>query len=761
MVTHLGARRMRLLLTVLLCGILLSACNRDPNVRKQKFYQAGVAYLNKGNVQKAALQFMNALQIDPKFAEAANVLAEIRFRQGNYRQAYSLLQQAIAAKPDYLPSHRGLAQIYRLSGKLGEAQKELQFILDHSPDDIDALLNLGVLQAQQKKLADAEGTLNRVLELQPNHVGALVALASVKKDSGDPTAAERYLKLAVDKNPRSVSAHLTLIEFYITTGRAAEAEPLFSQALRMSNNNILVLEAQSGYYEGLKKYTEAEAVAKTIQVSHASDPKYWGALADFYVRIGDWARAKSELERLLQQHKNDRGILHKLIEVHLSLNDRKAAETLNGVLLKKDPKDSYGHLFKGRLYLADGNSENAVLEFNETAKYQPDSTALHYWLAQADIQKGDLRLAKQELETALQHDPNYRAALFSLTKLDNATGAIDRALANSRRLAANYPGDTDALLLYGESLLKTGDYAGAEKVLGVLLKQVPGNAEAHRLSGILYLAHRDLGGARKEFKQAWDLQPESKSFLESVVLGYFVAKQPDAAVDFLQDEIKSRPRDALLYRELGQVYLWEKKRTAAIPALQQALNLAPADADSTILLADTYAAEKRSDEAIQLISEAMRQHPKDADLMLRSGMIFEKLQRWDDARRVYERELQLNSDDALAKNNLAWILAEHGGNIDVALKLAQQAQEKLYGNPQVTDTIGWVYYKKGIYQTAREYLKQSAEKDQKNATFQYQLGMAEWKLGNQEEARRDLLNAVILDPKSPEAALARAALARQ
>ena len=157
----------------------------------------------------------------------------------------------------------------------------------------------------------------------------------------------------------------------------------------------------------------------------------------------------------------------------------------------------------------------------------------------------------------------------------------------------------------------------------------------------------------------------------------------------------------------------------------------------------------------------MRQHPKDADLMLRSGMIFEKLQRWDDARRVYERELQLNSDDALAKNNLAWVLAEHGGNIDVALKLAQQAQEKLYGNPQVTDTIGWVYYKKGIYQTAREYLKQSAEKDQKNAMFQYQLGMAEWKLGNQEEARRDLLNAVILDPKSPEAALARAALARQ
>jgi Flp pilus assembly protein TadD len=179
------------------------------------------------------------------------------------------------------------------------------------------------------------------------------------------------------------------------------------------------------------------------------------------------------------------------------------------------------------------------------------------------------------------------------------------------------------------------------------------------------------------------------------------------------------------------------------------------------LLADSYAAEKKSDESVRLLSAAMQQHPKDARLMLQSGMIYEKLQRWDDARGCYERALQLDGDNALAKNNLAWLLVEHGGNIDLALKLAQQAKEKLYDNPQVTDTIGWVYYKKGVYKTARDYLKQSVEKDQKNPTFQYQLGMAELKLGNQDQARRDLLNAVTLDPQSPEAALARSALAQQ
>ncbi len=759
MMTRFLSGRARALLVLLICALVLSSCSRDPNVRKQKFYNAGLDYLKKGNIRKAAIQFQNALQIDPKFAEAANVLAEIQFRQRDYPKAYSLLQQAVAAKPDYLPSHRGLARLYRLSGKLTEAANEYQVILAHSPDDIETLLSLAALQAQQRKFSDAEGTLNHVLEIQPNQVGALVELASLKKAANDLPAAEHYYRLALEKNPRSIPAYLALIKFLISARRPDEAEPLFTQALRISNNNITVLEAQAGYYEGLKKYAQAEAVARRIQSSHAGDPKYWATVADFYVRIGDWPRAKTELESLLQQHKNDPNILHRLIEVHLNLNDRTTAESLNNALLKQDPKDSYGHLFKGRLFLAGGSIDNALAEFNQAAKYQQDSAALHYWLAQAHIQKGDLQDARQELQTALRYKPDYQTALTSLAKLDSATGRIDQALAESRRVASGNPQDTESMLLYCQSLLRKGDFQTAEKVLKAVLARTPGSAEAHQLSGVVYLSHQNLAGARQEFRQAWDLQPQSKSLLESVVLGYFVAKQPEEAVAFLQNEIKSHPREALLYQELGQVFLSEKNRAAAIPVLQTALSLAPGETTATVILADSYAGENRGDEAGRLLSAATRQHPGDSNLWFQSGTIFEKLQRWDDARNAYEHTLQLDGDNALAKNNLAWVLTEHGGNIDLALKLAQQAKEKLYDNPQVTDTIGWVYYKKGVFRTAMEYLKQSVEKDQKNPTFQYQLGMAEWKLGNLKEARQNFLSAATLDPKSPDAALARAALA--
>ncbi len=249
-------------------GILLTSCNRDPQVQKQKYYNKALDLLKKGRVDSAKLELLNALKIDQLYAEADCTLAEIYFREKNYKQSYALLQQALHGNQDYLPAHRGMAQFDRLMGKLPDAQKELELVLDHTPDDIDTLMNLGRLEALQNNSKDAEGTFNRVLELQPGHVGALLSLASVNEDFKDLASAERFLKLALEKNPRSVPVYLTLIRFYLVTRRPADAEALFPQALK-ETNDIEILEAQDGYYEGAHRLDEAEAVIRKIQASHA------------------------------------------------------------------------------------------------------------------------------------------------------------------------------------------------------------------------------------------------------------------------------------------------------------------------------------------------------------------------------------------------------------------------------------------------------------------------------------------------------------
>ena len=740
--------------------VFLTACHRDPQAEKQRYYNRGLAYLKKGSVNDAALQFLNALRIDPNYAEAAGTLAEVYFRQKNYRKAYSLLEQAAHAKPDYLPAHKGLIQVYRLAGRLSDSQKEAEFVLTRTPDDVETLMNLGTVQALQKNLKDAESTFQRILKLQPDHVGALLALAAASKEENDLPQAERFLKLALERNPHSVPVYLSLLKLYILAGRQTEVEALFPQAIRDTNNNVQILEAQDGYYEGSRRYADAEAAVRKIQTSHANEPAYRRTLADFFIRTSDWAKARAELQRILQRHPDDVDTLHSLIEVDLNLNDRSEAERLNTGALKKNPKDGYGHLFRGRLALSDGNLKVAFEEFNETKKHMPDWPALHFWIAQAFLKQGHLAQARQEVEAALVENPNYFTARLVLASIQNRTGLYDAALANGIRLLEAEPHDVPALLVYSESLIYKKDYAHAEKALKLAQTHAFNNPDIHLQLGIVALAKGSIPAARAEFQKAWELQPGSRSSLESVVGGYLLDRQLTTGIDYLKEAAARRPDNAIVRIELAKMYVRHGQPADAIVALQAAQKIAPANPEIDIMLADFLTGEKKTDEALSLLATATRQPSVTADLLLRAGMLYEQLQHWTDAQQAYERALAADGSNPTIKNNLASVLADHGGDLNVALTLAQQAKEAVVDNPDFTNTLGWVYYKRSLYSLAFTYLSDAVNKDQKNPMFEYQLGLAQWKLGRLTDARDSLQRALQLDSHFPAAASAREALSQ-
>jgi tetratricopeptide (TPR) repeat protein len=119
----------------------------------------------------------------------------------------------------------------------------------------------------------------------------------------------------------------------------------------------------------------------------------------------------------------------------------------------------------------------------------------------------------------------------------------------------------------------------------------------------------------------------------------------------------------------------------------------------------------------------------------------------EDAKRWYEKALSVDSGAPVAANNLAWLTAEQGGNLDVALQLAQAAKARLPNSPEVDDTLGWIYYKKGLNTLAIGSFQASIEKDQKNALYHYHLGLAYAKNGDKDKARDSLKQALSLNPK--------------
>jgi tetratricopeptide (TPR) repeat protein len=109
-------------------------------------------------------------------------------------------------------------------------------------------------------------------------------------------------------------------------------------------------------------------------------------------------------------------------------------------------------------------------------------------------------------------------------------------------------------------------------------------------------------------------------------------------------------------------------------------------------------------------------------------------------------------------NNLAYLYLEHGGDVNVALSLAQMVRQKMPNAPNAADTLGWAYYKLGAPESAVAQLRECAQKEPNKPIYQYHLGMAYMATRHFDLAERSLQKALQDDPNFSDASSARAAL---
>ena len=74
---------------------LLTGCSRDPNVRKQKYFESGQRYFAEGKYREAVIQFRNATQVDGRYAEAHYQLGQAYLKTQDWQHAYTELARTL------------------------------------------------------------------------------------------------------------------------------------------------------------------------------------------------------------------------------------------------------------------------------------------------------------------------------------------------------------------------------------------------------------------------------------------------------------------------------------------------------------------------------------------------------------------------------------------------------------------------------------------------------------------------------------------
>jgi Flp pilus assembly protein TadD len=178
--------------------------------------------------------------------------------------------------------------------------------------------------------------------------------------------------------------------------------------------------------------------------------------------------------------------------------------------------------------------------------------------------------------------------------------------------------------------------------------------------------------------------------------------------------------------------------------LRRAIDADASNLDAYALLARLYGSQNRLGEALAEYDKLAARQPGAVGPPTMAGLILEAQGKGEEARRRYERLVEVAPRAAVASNNLAWMYATRGEQLDRALQLAQAAKAELPDEPDVNDTLALVYIKKQLGSLAIPLLRLAVEKRSDEPVFHYHLGLAHLQAGDKGAARLALEKALEL-----------------
>jgi len=148
------------------------------------------------------------------------------------------------------------------------------------------------------------------------------------------------------------------------------------------------------------------------------------------------------------------------------------------------------------------------------------------------------------------------------------------------------------------------------------------------------------------------------------------------------------------------------------------------------------------DAALASFEQAGNADPKSVQAFLNQALICDALDKKKEANDSYNKVLAIDPDNALALNNLAYMQADSGTNLDQAMTYAERAKKRAPENPDVSDTLGYVYYRKNLNGEAVRIFRQLSQDHPQNALFRLHLAMALLQQGDKQAARDEAAKAL-------------------
>jgi tetratricopeptide (TPR) repeat protein len=358
--------------------------------------------------------------------------------------------------------------------------------------------------------------------------------------------------------------------------------------------------------------------------------------------------------------------------------------------------------------------------------------------------------ARVQLEETIKLRTDFTAARIMLGRIYMAKADPAKSLKEAEGVIALDRNNLQAHLMRSNALLALGDRDKARDELSVITKAYPQNVEARYQVGFLAYQEKDYKKSEQIYAELFRANPKDSRGLAGETESLAAQNRLGDAIKETQAAIDKDPQRPDLKLVLAKFYVRGQRYDEAIALYQNLLSQDPRSRDLLWQLGETQRRKGDLNSAMDTFRRCSQSSPSDTSCLSELGMIYEGTGKSDQAKPLWEQVLKIQPDNPLALNNLAFAKAQDGVDLDQALTMSQKARQQMPSNPQVSDTLGWIYVKKNLSDDAVRIFKDLTAQVPNSPTFHYHYGVALLQKGDKPSAKKELLTALADKPSTNE-----------
>ena len=485
--------------------------------------------------------------------------------------------------------------------------------------------------------------------------------------------------------------------------------------------------------------------------------------------------------------------LFELAQLALDNKQIDVAEDYAKLAVTVKPDNQWYWLLMANIYQQQKKYDLLVYAMDELIRLHPDKT--DYSLNKANAlfllnkpKEAMLIYDNIELSTGLTDD-----LVAAKQQVYLKTGEIDKAAKDLEGLIAAQPDHIRYYILLGQ-LYDANDMPDkAIDVLQKALKVEPNNPDLRLLLANIYQGAKKDDLALPHIKIAFAQKEMPIDQMVAIVVGYF-NKFPDSTAvaratqlaKLVSEVHAENPKSFSLYGDVlyhdnkmieaekayekalelnKNVYaIWDQlirirlslnNFTGAVEASLAALELFPNQSELFYYLGVGYRQTKQPEKAIENLKQAIaldggEQNNFKSQIYSSLGDVYQDLKQYQESAQAYDESLKLTPNNAYTLNNYAYYLSLRNQNLDLAEKMAKQANDLEKDNPSFQDTYAWVLFKLKRYAEAKKWMEQAMQKSSTNSGTAFEhYGDILYKLGEITSALNNWQKAWDLGERNP------------